>query len=374
MTSDTAPRADSPTAPAAGTAGRLETLHPGWFAAVMGTGILAVATYENPGGVDALTDSMHAIGTALAVLAYLLAAVLSVAFVTRGVRHRRAVAADLRHPVMGALYGTVPGGVLVLAVMTSVVAPSWLPGGVLTALIGTFAVTGALLAVVVSLAFSYALVLGETPPPTANGGWLIPPVVTIIVPLAFAAWATRVDAETAQLLVVGGYAFYGTGLLLFLFVTSVLYVRLVHQPLPPAHMAPSLWIVLGPLGVGALSLIALARAGSALFGDSSGAVTSISILMATGLWGFGLWWLALVAALLVRYARNGGVPFSLGWWAFTFPLGAFTVATMTLARLWDSGVVDALSVALYAGLVGFWLIVARGTLKGVRSGAIWARG
>jgi len=38
---------------------------------------------------------------------------------------------------------------------------------------------------------------------------------------------------------------------------------------------------------------------------------------------------------LVRYLRAGGLPFHLGWWAFTFPLGAFAVATLNIARAWD---------------------------------------
>lgn len=29
---------------------RLRGLHPGWFGGVMGTGILALAAYQNPGG------------------------------------------------------------------------------------------------------------------------------------------------------------------------------------------------------------------------------------------------------------------------------------------------------------------------------------
>ena len=37
------------------------------------------------------------------------------------------------------------------------------------------------------------------------------------------------------------------------------------------------------------------------------------------------------AGLLVRCLRAGGLPFHLGWWAFTFPLGAFAVAIRTVA-------------------------------------------
>ena len=63
-------------------------------------------------------------------------------------------------------------------------------------------------------------------------------------------------------------------------------------------------------------------------------MTVLSQLFGTAIWGFGLWWLSIAATLLVRYLRAGPLPFHLGWWAFTFPLGADTVATMTLAQSW----------------------------------------
>lgn len=103
---------------------RLHGLHPGWFASLMGIAILAVATYDNPGNIQVLRGAAHAVGTGLAVVAYALAAVLLVAYGRRWARHRDAAIADLRHPALtGALYGTVPGGLLVLAVMTSVIRP-----------------------------------------------------------------------------------------------------------------------------------------------------------------------------------------------------------------------------------------------------------
>ena len=55
---------------------RLRGLHPGWFGGVMGTGILALAAYQNPGGSAALLGTAHAVGEVLAVITVLLAAAL----------------------------------------------------------------------------------------------------------------------------------------------------------------------------------------------------------------------------------------------------------------------------------------------------------
>ena len=54
----------------------MRELHPGWFASVMGTAILAVATYNNPAAVESVLPAAHLLGIVLAVLAYALAAVL----------------------------------------------------------------------------------------------------------------------------------------------------------------------------------------------------------------------------------------------------------------------------------------------------------
>ncbi|RYV51693.1 hypothetical protein [Pengzhenrongella frigida] len=372
--SDAAPPAtvDAAAAPAP-RANRVRDLHPGWFAAVMGTAIVAVATYQNPGGVAALTRLAHVLGAGLAILAYALGAVLVVAYAARWLRYRDSALADVRHPVLGAMLATVPGGLLVLAVMTSVVGPTVMPAGAVTVLTAVLALAGTALALVFSVAFTITLFVGTLPAPAVNGGWFIPPVVTIIIAMAGAPLLAHVTAPTARLLLVVGYGTYGLGLVLFLLVLGLLYDRLVLHPLPPAPLAPTLWIGLGPVGVAILAPLALARAGQGTFGASAPTVMMIALLAGTALWGFGLWWFTISATLLVRYVRAGALPFHLGWWGFTFPLGAFTVATLSLGQAWQVTAIDVVGVLLYLTLLGFWGTVTARTVAGLRTGRIWQR-
>ena len=353
--------------------GRVRDLHPGWFASVMGTAILAVATYLNPGNQTAMQGAAHGLGAGLAVLAYALGAVMTIVYAVRWARYRDAALADLHHPVLGAMHATLPGGLLVLAVMTSVVGPQLLPAGAVTALIAVLAALGSVLAVVISVAFAMTLFVGAPPAASVNGGWFIPPVVTIIIPMALTPLVAHVGPGTARLLLALGYAAYGMGFLLFLMVLGLLHDRLVLHPLPPAQLAPTLWIGLGPVGVAALAPLALARAGQDLFGVAAPSVTVLSQLFGTAIWGFGLWWLAIAVTLLVRYLRAGPLPFHLGWWAFTFPLGAYTVATVTLARSWQAPVLEGVAVLLYLALVGFWVVVTARTVTATHAGRIWHR-
>jgi C4-dicarboxylate transporter/malic acid transport protein len=354
--------------------GRLRGFHPGWFGAVMGTAVVGIIAYQDPGNSAALRDAAHALGVAMVALGAALAVVLGVPYVVRWARHPAAAMADLRSPFAGALYGTFPGGILVLVVGLATVGPSLGAPDVVTALITVLGAVGIVLAFAISVVFAYLLfVEHQVGPHTANGAWFIPPVVNIIVPLALLPLLPHLSGPDASTLLAVSYAFFGMGLLLFLLVASLLYDRLVFHPLPAAPLAPSLWIGLGPVGVGSLVLLRLAQAGAPLWGAGAAAVGTMSTLAATVLWGFGLWWLAAAALLLAGYLRRGGLPFGIGWWAFTFPLGAFTAATIAIARAWHAGWLEAFGVVLFAGLVAFWVVVAVRTAVAVRSGEAWAR-
>ncbi len=368
----------SRSAPAAGAgdgfrSSRLRGLHPGWFGGVMGTGILALAAYQNPGGSAALLGTAHAVGEVLAVIATLLAAVLVIAYVARWVAHLDAAVSDLRHPVLGPLYGLFPGGLIIVAVLVATIGPSLLPDGAITPTVATLTIIGGVLAFAIAATFTYLLFTGETDAQAVNGGWLIPPVVNIIVPMGLVPLLAHVGPSTGRLLMALSYAYFGIGFFLFILVISMVHDRLVLHPLPHAALAPSLWIFLGPVGAGSLALLGLAKGGAHLFGSSAPTVNLLTLLVVSAFWGFGLWALITAALLLTRYLRQGPLPYGLGWWGFTFPIGAYAVATLNVARAWQSGWLEGFAVVLFVALVVFWLIVDGRTLWAVFSGEAWRR-
>lgn len=354
--------------------GRLRGFHPGWYGAVMGTAIVGIIAYQNPGEVEGLREAAQAFGVLMVGLAAILAVVLAIPYLVRWVRHPDAARADLANPLAGALYATVPGGILVLAVGIATVGPAVLPEDLTIALVALLAVVGTVLALAVGVAFAALLFVSHgVEPQAANGAWFIPPVVTIIAPLVLVPLVPHVAATDVPLLVFAGYALWGMGFLLFVLVASLLYDRLVFHPLPAAPLAPSIWIGLGPIGVGGLALLRMAQAGTPLWGDAAPAVLAASSIVATALWGFGLWWLAAAVVLLASYLRRSWLPYGLGWWAFTFPLGAFTACTLALGRCWHAGAVEALAVVLFLSLAVVWAVVSTSTLRAVASGAAWRR-
>ena len=353
---------------------RLKGFHPGWYGAVMGTAIVGIIAYQGPGQVPALADPGRAFGVGMVALAAVLAVGLGVPYVARWIRHPAAAARDMASPVAGALYGTFPGGILVLAVGIATVGPSIGASGDVLLAVGALAALGVVLAFAVSVVFAHLLfVTHPVGPEASNGAWFIPPVVNIIVPLALLPIVPHVAESEARFLIFAAYAFWGMGFVLFLLVASLLYGRLVFHPLPAAPLAPSLWIGLGPVGVGSLALLRLGQAGAPVWGDAASAMGTLSSVGATALWGFGLWWLASAALLLAAYLRRGELPYGLGWWAFTFPLGAYTASTLALARTWHLGPMEWAAAALFVLLLAFWLVVSVATFRAVVSGDAWQR-
>ena len=59
----------------------------------------------------------------------------------------------------------------------------------------------------------------------------------------------------------------------------------------------------------------------------------------------------------LRYLREG-LPFNIGWWGFTFPLGVYAVATLALGRQTHLELFIAIGCVLVVMLTGFWCVVA----------------
>ena len=376
-TSSTGPTSRAPVAEAEGRgpigagarAAGLRGFHPGWFGAVMGTAIVGVAASLNPGHLTSVATTARAVSQVMTVIAVALGVILLVLYASRLLLHGDAALADLRDPGVGALYGTVPGAVLVLAAAANAVGPTWFAPSTVRDLVVVLAWIGVPLAFVVSLIFAHTLFLrAELAPEAVNGSWFIPPVVNIVVPLVLVALVPGSSPSTARSLLFLSYGFWGMGFMLYLIVIAMLYQRLVLHPLPQAGLAPSLWIGLGPIGVGSLALLKMAAVGGGVLGAQRPAVASASKLVATALWGFGAWWLLVATMLLVHYLRSGSLPYGIGWWGFTFPLGAYTVATLALAQAWNLISLQWVGASLFVVLSVFWIVVVARTLVALGTG------
>lgn len=354
------------------TVSRVRTLHPGWFASVMGTAVLAVVTAANPGGTATLEPLWDVLSVVFLTLATMLAIWFGVMYVARWLTYRDAALADLRNPIPGPLIGTVPGGLLVLSAAYSAAGPVMLPDAVATAVATVLLVVGAPLALVVGVVWAEEVVhsapLGLE---KVTGTWFLPPVIAVLVPLAGAP--LLVDWPAPEFWLWLGYAFAGAGLLLFVLVAVLVIARLALKGPPPPPLAPAVWIALGPPGAGGVALVRLARAAETTGVTSGTVLSTTTAAVASAMLGFAFWWLAFAAMVLRRQLSRGPIPYTPAWWAWTFPLGAMTSLTVVLGSVWSSTAVATLGVVLLIATIAVWSAVLGRTVVAVRTGAAWER-
>jgi C4-dicarboxylate transporter/malic acid transport protein len=346
-------------------------LGPNWFAAVMGTGIVANASAVLPLQVPGLRVFATAVwGLAAAMLIALIAA-----WVVHWTRYPERARAHASNPVMAQFWGapamalmTVGGGTLVLG--RDVIGPAavgidwvlWLAG---TAL-------GLVTAVWIPYLMMTRHDIGHG---DAFGGWLMPVVPPMVSAANGALLIPHLAPGQGRLtLLLACYAMFGISLFASVIIITQVWSRLVTHKPGAAVMVPTLWIVLGPLGQ---SVTAAGNLGSAaahvLPAPYAAGAAVFALLYGVPTWGFAMMWLALAAAITLRTARRG-LPFALTWWSFTFPVGTCVTGTISLAARCHADVLRGASVLLFALLLGAWLVVASRTVSGAVSGRLFVPG
>jgi tellurite resistance protein TehA-like permease len=145
--------------------------------------------------------------------------------------------------------------------------------------------------------------------------------------------------------------------------------------LPPASMAATSFLALGPVGTGALGLALFsANGGQALVASGLGqlapAISGAALLGALLLWGYGLWWLGLAVAITINHLRRG-LPFNLGWWGYTFPIGVYAVATLRLSSIFPLPALTVFGEVLVVALAAVWVVVVVRTSRGAYNGSLF---
>lgn len=319
----------------------------------MGTAALALAFLQESTFV--VGEPFEVVAYALLAVASVLALVLLPRYVTRP-RDREAFAHELADPAHGAMLATLPAGLLVLAVAWARVGSEWLGTGVGLTVSAILVVAGALVTVGFSVVWASAQGRGDVDLAGVNGGWLLPPVVSLIVPLSIAPQMLAHPEQAPWLLVIG-LVFYGIGAFLFFAIFALLVARLALRPPIPHAMSPSLWIPLAPSGILGLALLRLMQAGVETGVLPEAAITLGIVVSAMGI-GLGLWWALFALGDLIRVRRSGGLPFHPGWWGFVFPIAAMQLSLGALGAVLDSPVVQVAALVGFAILLLVWLTVA----------------
>jgi tellurite resistance protein TehA-like permease len=297
-------------------------LPPNIFAVVMATGIVSLAL--NGAGY-------HLIAHALFWLNIGFYAVLSVLLLTRVLRYRANLAADLRS------HAKAPG------FFTLVAAPCVL-GNQCVLLFGASAAGLALWIVGFTfwLALSYAMVPGlmegsakPKPEEGLNGAWLLTVVGTQAVSVLACLLAPVLAADAPDVPLFVALAFWLVGSMLYVWLIALIFHRILFLPLPPGELTPPYWINMGAMAISTL-------AGARLVGEAGRMPLLTELLpflkgMTLLFWATGTWWIPILLALGAWRHLHKRVPLTYehGYWAAVFPLGMYTVCTQNLIRVFQ---------------------------------------
>ena len=335
---------------------------PNWFASVMGTGIVATAAATLPGSTSALR--------VLALAAWLVAAALLIVLLIASALHAAWFPEIARshhlHPVIAHFYGAPAMALLTVGAGAVLVGASILGETLAVAVDAVLWTAGTILGLATAVAIPYLqFTRHEATADAAFGGWLMPVVPPMVSAATGALLIEHLPAGQARLtMLVACGLMVGVAFLSTLAILPQLWSRLAQHKLPAPVMVPTLWIVLGPLGQSVTAANLLATHAPAAVGASGAAtVTAAAVVLGVPVFGFALLWLAIAAAITVRTAR-AGLPFTLTWWSFTFPVGTCVTAASGLALHTGSTMLAIMAYALFALLLAAWFTVAARTFHG----------
>ncbi len=334
----------------------IATLFPGYFALVMATGIIAIAAAQ---------QNLHLLAEVLYVITAVAYGVLAVLLATRMVRFWSNFAADVTNHAKGFAFLTTVAATNVLA-SASIVIHGW------------WNLAWALwwASLVLWAAFVYttliAVVTDRDKPGLQggiNGSWFLLTVSTQSIAVVAGLFLTRTDSDA---LAFAAIAAFTLGVVLYLIVMTMVFLRWTFHPLDPTEADPAAWIAAGAVAITVLAGSNILLAADQAPDRVARLAPFIEGLVVTA-WATATFWFPLMIAIGIwrHVVRRVPLRYHPSYWAMVFPLGMYGAATYRMNAAID---LDALAwlpkiellVALaawtvtFAGL-GWHLTPSRGT-------------
>lgn len=293
---------------------RLQNFPVSFFATTMGMAGMTLAAQRMGYG--------EILGRALFAATAGLFCLLSAVYVRKALTFATAVAEEWRHPVRISFFPTISISLILLA---SAAMP--LNSGASQVL--WYAGAGLHLAMTLSVMTAW-INHSRYEVVHTNPAWFIPVVGNILVPIAGVRHA---PADVS-------WFFFAIGILFWTVLLTIVVYRLIfHTPLP-GKLVPTLFILLAPPSAGFISWMAL-NGGLDAFGRLLYFSASFFFLL-----------------LIMQVPKFAAQSFAMSWWAYSFPLAAFTIATLVMAEHTGTAFYLWLGKALFGllSLLIIWLV------------------
>ena len=345
---------------------------PNWFAATMGTGVLALALAQLPvhiPGIHAFAEGLWLFNIGLFIL-------FSVLYGARWVLYFDEARRIFGHSTVSMFFGTIPmglatiiNGFLVFGV------PRWGDGMVQVAEVLWW--LDVAMALGCGVLIPYLMFTRQDHSiDQMTAVWLLPVVAAEVAAASGGLLAPYLSDTVAQFhVLITSYVLWAFSVPVAFSILTILILRMALHKLPHESMAASSWLALGPIGTGALGLLLLGADAPAIFAANGLArvgeiAEGLGLISGVVLWGVGLWWIVMAALITLRYFR-AGIPFNLGWWGFTVPLGVYSLATLRLGSMLHLSFFDVAGCVLVLALTLMWLLVGKRTVQGAYRGELF---
>lgn len=343
---------------------------PNWFAATMGTGILSAVLTQLPLPMPGI----YLLAQALWMLNILMFLTFSFLYIARWVLFFDEARRIFGHSTVSMFFGTIPMGLATIINGLLIFGlPRW--GDAVLPVAETLWWLDVVMALACGVLIPFMMFTRqEHRIDQMTAVWLLPVVAAEVAAASGGLLAPHL-ADSQFGVLITSYVLWGLSVPVAFSILTILLLRMALHKLPHESMAASSWLALGPISTGAFGLLVLGADSPAIFAGHGlhgvGEIAAgLGLIAGIVLWGVGVWWLLLAGLITARYLRNG-IPFNLGWWGFTFPLGVFALTTLKLAAVLNLGFFAVSGSVLVAGLAALWLLIMTRTLVGAYKGELF---
>ena len=341
-----------------------------WFTVVMGIGIVAALTYTSPIPIPGL----HSIGIALFFLDNVVFTIALGLWLWRWIHHTDEAIKDFSDPGKILFYGALAMGISVIGNDYLVIGRHLITPATAILISKTFWFCGVIVALFTVVTVPYLLFIShKVSLEDTHASWLIPVVPPIVAAATGAKlipyWSTLSWQFFFTILIL---AMFGMTFFLFIMISSLYYSRLVYSREIAGNFVPSVWILIGPIGMSMTIFSILPIVTQPFLDPWNSGFHALGIIFAISMWGIGIWWIAIASlySLLHLAKKESEIPFNLGWWSYVFPLGSFTTGTYALNDLLGNSFFAVAGFIQFMVLIAFFGLVLSKTLIGVFNGSL----
>ena len=304
---------------------RLALFPVSFFSSVMGMAGFSIAIAK----AESIYNLDPRVSLALSIITMLLFASIFVVYSLKLLKEKGAVIKELHHPVKISFFPTVSISLLLMSICmlhnnAEMAKILWLTGTSLH-LVFTLYVMNAW------INHDYFDIKHMNP------AWFIPIVGNILVPIA------GVPLGYSDV----SWFFFSIGIIFWPVLLTIIYYRVIFHPALPGKLIPTFFILIAPPAVGFLSYLQL-----------NGELDNFARV---------LYFSALFFTMLVlsQFRKFSKLQFFLSWWAYSFPMAAISIATMTMYQKTENVLYSGIGIVLLVILTLFISMLIIKTLKAI---------